>query len=86
MIKEKETAMSLKNMGLIYHYKGDYEKAEVYYKKSLEMLKSVVTKPSFERALVLDAYGTLMTDQGEYEKAKKITEEASSNRRSRKRS
>ena len=74
--QSKETAISLKNVGLIYHYKGDYEKADDYYKKSLEMFKSVETNPSFERALVLDAYGTLITDQGDYEKAEKITEKA----------
>ena len=74
--RSNETAMSLKNIGLIYHYKGDFEKTEIYYKKSLEMLKSIEIKPSFERALVLDTYGTLMTDQGEYEKAEKITKEA----------
>ncbi len=52
------------------------KKRKIYYKKSLEKLKSIETNPSFERALVLDAYGTLMTDQGEYEQAEKITEEA----------
>lgn len=75
-IKSKETAMSLKNLGLIYHYKGDFEKTETFYKNSLAMLKSIENKPSFERALVLDTYGTLMTDKGDYEKAEKLTEEA----------
>jgi serine/threonine-protein kinase len=74
--KSKESAMSLKNLGLIYHYKGDYKKTEIYYKNSLAMLKSIETEPSFETALVLDTYGTLMTDIGDYEKAEELTKEA----------
>ncbi len=74
--RSKETAMSLKNLGLVYHYEGDFEKSEKFYSTSLEMLRTVESAPTFERALLLDAIGSLMTDKGEYEQAEEITREA----------
>jgi eukaryotic-like serine/threonine-protein kinase len=74
--KSKETAISLKSIGLVYHYKGDFVNAEKYFKDAIELDRSVEQKPSFETALLLDAYGTLLSDMGEYEKSEKITEEA----------
>ena len=35
--KSVKTAMSLKNLGLVFHYKGDYEKTEKLYKNSLNI-------------------------------------------------
>lgn len=74
--KSKETALSLKSIGLVYHYKGDFVNAEKYFKDAIELDRSVEQEPSFETALLLDAYGTLLSDMGEYEKSEKITEEA----------
>jgi tetratricopeptide (TPR) repeat protein len=40
------------------------------------MFKTVEEQPSFERAMLIDAYGTLLADMGKYEESEKLTEEA----------
>ena len=37
--------MSLSNLGLIYEIRGELDKAEEYYRRSLEMSKSVGATP-----------------------------------------
>ncbi len=74
--KSYETAVSLKNLGVVLEYKGDYESTEKLYRKSLDMLKSVEDKPSLELAKMLDSYGSLFTDMGNYQKAEEVSYEA----------
>ncbi len=71
-----EAAKSIKDLGQVYHYEGDFETAEKLYLQSLDLYKSMGDKPSLELAKILDLYATLLSDKGEYEKSEGITFDA----------
>jgi len=53
------------------HDQGEFEKAETYYSKTLEIRESLLDD-HMDVALVLDNYGVLKTDMGEYERAEEL--------------
>ena len=74
-----ETAMSFKNLALVYHYKGNLDTAKYLYEKSIEILRKLVKPPNSKIAEALNDYGTLQMDLSKYKDAKKSFEESLTN-------
>ncbi len=75
-INNIETAMSFKNLALVYHYKGNLDTAKYLYEKSIEILRKLVKPPNSKIAEALNDYGTLQMDLSKYKDAKKSFEES----------
>jgi tetratricopeptide (TPR) repeat protein len=70
-----ETAESLKDLALVNHWMGDIDKAAVFYRKAIDLYRSLDTaSASYSEAL--NDYGTLLMDQGSYAEAEQLFREA----------
>ncbi|MEO8399071.1 MAG: tetratricopeptide repeat protein, partial [Ignavibacteriaceae bacterium] len=57
-----KTGKSIKNLALIFHYKGDMDTAKYLYEKSIKILRGLNIKNSPELSEALNDYGTFQQD------------------------
>ena len=76
MIREKEfgfdhpiVASSLNNIGIVYHYKGKYDKALEYYRKTLALEEKALGPRHPHVAMSLNNLGAILKEQGEFNQA-----------------
>jgi CHAT domain-containing protein/Tfp pilus assembly protein PilF len=74
-------ALSLYNLGWLYHEMGEYSKAESFYLGALEIWHKTLGENHAYTGFVLDKLGWLYVIMGEYSKAESLYQRALENRR-----
>ncbi len=60
------------HLGILYRFKGDFEKAEFYYSKSIELNEKAFGKNHISKTNILNNLGLLYHDKGNYPKAEEL--------------
>ena len=71
-LKHGETASALNDLGFLHNALGEYEKAEVFFKQSLEISIKVSGLENIETVQYLNNLGSTYETLGKYEKAEPL--------------